>query len=152
MHNDQHGLINRISTMGTQHFSVCSSFQHNLGHGMPPTVTIDCLCVYAQCDVGDFFCGEYTGFNAHRPPRFLYENSVSRTRFNQFGCIRFETNQIKFIYGGGGGCWSKNCFAHFSTVISLYIYYDQYEKIWRKNRQNIFSAVGLHGNGGHIRF
>ena len=39
----------------------------------------------------------------------------------------------------------------FNPVISLYMYYDQYEKIWRK-KQNKFPAVGFHGNGGHIRF
>ena len=36
-----------------------------------------------------------------------------------------------------GGCWSRNCFAHFSTHSFHCIYYDQYEKIWITN-QNIF--------------
>ena len=40
----------------------------------------------------------------------------------------------------------------FNPVISLYIYYDQYEKIWRKNKKTCFPAVGFNGNGGHIRF
>ena len=39
----------------------------------------------------------------------------------------------------------------FNPVISLCIYYDQYEK-YGENTQKFFPAVGFHGNGGHIRF
>ena len=42
----------------------------------------------------------------------------------------------------------KLCCSFFKPVISLYIYYDQYEKIWRKK----IPAVGFHGNGGHLRY
>ena len=39
----------------------------------------------------------------------------------------------------------------FNPIISLYIYYDQYEKIWRQNK-NKNPAARFHGNSGHIRF
>ena len=39
----------------------------------------------------------------------------------------------------------------FNPLISLNIYYDQYQKIRRKNQNNFFPAVRFRGNGGHIR-
>ena len=38
-----------------------------------------------------------------------------------------------------GRCWSKNCFAHFSThpfhSLYIYVYYDQYEKYGEKKKK-----------------
>ena len=56
-------------------------------------------------------------------------------------------------YFRGGGCWSKNYLAHFSThpfhctfnMISM-------KKYGEKIKKKFFPAVGFHGNGGHIRF
>ena len=55
--------------------------------------------------------------------------------------------------GGGGGVLVKKLFcSFFNPVISLYIYYDQYEKIWGKKSKKKIPEVGFHGNGSHIRF
>ena len=52
--------------------------------------------------------------------------------------------------GGGRGVLVEKLFcSFFNPLISLYIYYDQYEKIRREKK---FPVVGFHGNGGHIRF
>ena len=40
----------------------------------------------------------------------------------------------------------------FNPLISLYIFYDQYEKLWRKNKNNFFPAVRFHGNGAIFDF
>ena len=58
-----------------------------------------------------------------------------------------ECDQFK-----GGVLVEKLFCSFFNPAISLYIYYDQYEKIWRKNPKFFFPMVGFHGNGGHIRF
>ena len=61
--------------------------------------------------------------------------------------------RLPYLGGGGGVLVEKLFCSFFNPVISLYIYYDQYEKIWRKPpKKMFFPAVGFHGNGGHIRF
>ena len=39
----------------------------------------------------------------------------------------------------------------FNPLISLYIYYDQYEKIWRKNENNFFPTVHFHGTSNAVK-
>ena len=51
---------------------------------------------------------------------------------------------------GGGVLVEKLFCSFFNPVISLYIYYDQYNKIWIKKNKKI-PAVAFHGNG-HNRF
>ena len=48
----------------------------------------------------------------------------------------------------GGVLVEKLFCSFFNPAISLYIYYDQYEKYGEKK----IPAVGFQGNGGHIRF
>ena len=38
----------------------------------------------------------------------------------------------------------------FNPLISLYIYYDQYEKYGEMNKIILFPALRFHGNGGHL--
>ena len=61
----------------------------------------------------------------------------------------FNSNPMIPQYLRGGVLVEKLFCSFFNPAISLYIYYDQYEKIWRKKK---IPAVGFHGNGGHIRF
>ena len=38
----------------------------------------------------------------------------------------------------------------FNPLISLYIYYDQYEKYGEKNKIIVFPVLRFHGNGSHL--
>ena len=52
---------------------------------------------------------------------------------------------------GGGVLVEKLFWSFINPVISLYIYYDQYEKNMEKKTNDFFPAVGFHENGSHIR-
>ena len=79
-------------------------------------------------------------------PNFFFENWEYAVRCRSYST--WTMNKLR-----GGGCWSKNYFAHFSTqpfnctfiMISM-------KKYGEKIKKNFFPTVGFHGNGGHIRF
>ena len=50
---------------------------------------------------------------------------------------------------GGGGCWSRNYFAHFSNQSFHCIFIMISMKKYGGKK---IPAVGFHGNGGHLRF
>ena len=67
--------------------------------------------------------------------------------------VGLKRHILKFVAFKGGGVLVEKLFcSFFNPVISLYIYYDQYEKYGGKIEEFFFPAVGFHGNGGHIRF
>ena len=59
-----------------------------------------------------------------------------------------EAGQPASILRGGAG--RKTVLLIFNPLISLYIYYDQYEKIWRKKQKHFFPALRFHGNGSYL--
>ena len=51
---------------------------------------------------------------------------------------------IQVVKGGGGGVLVEKLFcSFFNPAISLYIYYDQYEKIWRKKKKKFPRLVSM---------
>ena len=86
---------------------------------------------------GSRYCGDLSTSPCQRPITLSFS-------------IHLLTTFLAFLRGGV--LVEKLFCSFFNPAISLYIYYDQYEKIWRKNQTFFFPAVGFHGNGGHIRF
>ncbi len=59
-----------------------------------------------------------------------------------------ETQPLRLNLRGGAG--RKLFCSFFNPLISLFIYYDQYEKIWREKKKICLPAFRFHGNGGHL--
>ena len=53
-------------------------------------------------------------------------------------CVSVMIKMLPLFKGGGGVLVEKQFCSFFNPAISLYIYYDQYEKILRKKSKKIF--------------
>ena len=77
---------------------------------------------------------------------------ITFVTLNSYDLFRHRMAENSHMVLRGGGVLVEKLFcSFFNPAISLYIYYDQYEKRLRKNNKFFFPAVGFQ-NGGHFDF
>ena len=111
-------------------------------------VLLHIFCIYIRNSaLGCKFVCTSPAFNPMDPRRFnnFPAPQTIQQKFGKYWC--------RWFFNFKGDCWSKNCFAHFPTQSFHCIFIMiSMKKYGEKTKINFFSAVGFHGNGGHIRF